>query len=67
MTPSPNRQPGGSESGGQFAPTVNSESTVDLGVIEVDLGYIFDDVGYDGTITLIPNTSDDTDIIAPTQ
>ena len=66
MTSSPNRQPGGSESGGQFAPDVNSESTVDLGVLEVDLGYLFDDVGHPGTILLIPDTPGDIGI-APTQ
>jgi len=64
MNFSPNCQPGDSESGSRFVPSVNSESTVELGVIEVDLGYLFDDVGYPGTISLVPN---DTDIIAPTQ
>lgn len=67
MAPNRNRQLKGTENGGQFAPSPNPESTVELGVIEISLGYIFDDVGYPGTISLIPDTSSDIEIIAPTQ
>ncbi len=59
MTLSRNRQPRGVENGGQFAPSSNSEPTVDLGVVEVSPGYLFDDVGYPGTITLVPITDGD--------
>ena len=62
-----NREPKGAETGGQFTAGINPESTIDLGVIEVDLDYLFDDVGYVGTITLVPDTSRDVDIVALTQ
>ncbi len=62
-----NREPKGAETGGRFAASINPESTVDLGVIEVDLDYLFDDVGHVGTITLVPDISRDVDIVAPTQ
>jgi hypothetical protein len=67
MTLDRNRQPRGVENGGQFAPSSNFESSVDLGVIEVDLGYIFSDVGHPGTFTLVPNSISDVEIVAPTQ
>lgn len=59
MTPSPNRQSGGSEDGGQFAPNTNSESTVNLS--DTIANKSIRDIGdFVSTITLI-------DIIAPTQ
>ncbi len=62
-----NRWKKSAEADDQSAPSLDSEPCADLGVIEVDLGYIFADVGYDGTITLIPNTLSDIEIVAPTQ
>ena len=67
MTLDQNRQPKGTETGGQFAPSSSPESAVNLGVIDVDLGYIFDDVGHTGTFTLVPNSISDVETVAPTQ
>jgi hypothetical protein len=52
------RQPKGKSTGGQFALSANSESTVDLGVIDADLGYLYSDVGVQGSITIVPDVAD---------
>jgi hypothetical protein len=67
MTLDQNRQPKGTETGGQFAPSSSPESAVNPGVIDVHLGYIFDDVRHPGTFTLVPNSISDVETVAPTQ